>query len=120
MPKTFRFEKNEVEKALTKSGTITGAAQILQCQRSTIYNYIEKYPELENAIADAREKLLDLAETALMSNIQDKHPSSVFFYLKTMGKERGYVERVENTGKDGKDIIPVLNISVRNDDTSTN
>ena len=120
MPKTFKFTEAQVEKALTKAATVTGAAQILDCTRKTVYDYMDKYPDLKNAIHDAREQMLDVAETALMSNIKDKHPSSVFFFLKTMGKNRGYVERVENTGKDGKDIIPVLNISVRNDDTSTN
>tara|TARA_R110000823_G_scaffold312759_1_gene439689 strand:- start:3588 stop:3950 length:363 start_codon:yes stop_codon:yes gene_type:complete len=120
MTKHNKYTEEEVEKALVKAATVTGAAQILSCQRSTIYNYMEKYPALNNAISDAREQMLDVAETALMTNIKDKHPSSVFFYLKTIGKNRGYVERVENTGKDGKDIIPVLNISVRNDDTSTN
>tara|TARA_R110000787_G_scaffold165742_2_gene278817 strand:- start:38 stop:394 length:357 start_codon:yes stop_codon:yes gene_type:complete len=111
MAKTDKFKKDEIATALEKAGTVSGAAQILGCNRRTVYTYMKKYPVLEDAIHDARERLLDIAESALMSNIKDKHPSSVFFFLKTMGKNRGYVERIENTGKNGEPIVPALYIT---------
>ena len=43
---------------------------------------------------------------------------SIFFFLKTLGKNRGFVERIESTGKDGKDIIPVLKITIQDDPDS--
>ena len=76
MPKTYKFTEDQIAKALIKSATVTGAAQILGCTRKTIYDYMKKYPDLKDAIHDAREQMLDVAETALMSNIKDKHPSS--------------------------------------------
>jgi len=31
---------------------------------------------------------------------------AIEFFLSTKGKERGYVKRIEQTGKDGKDLVP--------------
>lgn len=100
-----KFKKETVAKALYKAGTILGAAQILKCDRQTVYNYLKRYPELEEAVYEAKERLCDIAEAGLASNIHSKHPASIFFFLKTFGKNRGYVERQEVTGKDGENLF---------------
>jgi hypothetical protein len=43
--------------------------------------------------------LLDLAEEKLMINIDEAKEASIFFFLKTKGKDRGYVERQEIDAK---------------------
>lgn len=99
-----KFTHEEIIIALSKAGTISGAAIILGCDRSTVATYQNKHPEIRAAVIEAKEKLLDIAESELMKNVKRGHPSSVFFTLKTLGKNRGYVERVESTGAEGGPI----------------
>lgn len=99
-----KFTPDQVREALIMAGTKSGAAKILKCDRKLITKYCQEYRELDGAIQESKNILLDVAETGLMKNVKKGHPSSIFFTLKTLGKERGYVERVESTGKDGAPI----------------
>lgn len=73
--------------------------------RSTLYLWIygdkkaeppiEPDEELVQAVLDAREDALDYVESKLFKNIKKGEKTSIIFYLKTQGKERGYVERQE-------------------------
>ena len=56
----------------------------------------------------------DTAEDALMTNVGERHPASVFFVLKTLGKQRGYVERLETTGKDGGAVESEMKVTFVN------
>ena len=49
---------------------------------------------------------LDFAENRLMQNIEQGREPSIFFYLRTIGKHRGFVERTEQTGADGTPLSP--------------
>lgn len=74
-----------------------------------------KQPEV---LADIEDESLDLAEGGmndLMKSMdEDVKFKSCQFVLKTKGKKRGYVERVENavTDSEGNNIQPVININV--------
>lgn len=61
-------------------------------------------------LLDILEENLDVAEESLQSLLRSKNENVRFraaeFYLKTKGKERGYVERAEITGKDSAELIP--------------
>jgi len=69
-------------------------------------------------IEETVELNLDTAESQLMSLIANGNLRAVIFYLKTKGKARGYVERVEATGSGGGpikiDIETVRNARQRN------
>ena len=112
-----KFTENEMAGALGKAGTITGASLMLGCTRGTVYEYIKKFPELENAIKDAREMFCDVAETALFKNLKKGQAASVHFYLRTQGKGRGYTERTELTGRDGH-AIDITNQAANNFDNA--
>lgn len=102
------FSKRRVEQAIKGSGgLIATVAKKLGCKWETANGYIKKY-ELQNLIEDERETMLDLAESKLLSNIQKGDNASIFFYLKTQGKKRGYIERSEVTGKDGSSLLPSI------------
>jgi hypothetical protein len=92
-----KYSAQEVADAITEArGLIGFAAQILGCARSTVYTYINDYVTVKQALADARENMLDLAEATLYKQIQeDQNMTAIIFYLKTQGKQRGYVERQE-------------------------
>jgi hypothetical protein len=53
------------------------------------------FPEVAEAVADAREELIDIAELRLRKAVQDGEAWAIALTLKTIGKGRGYVERHE-------------------------
>lgn len=109
-----KFTVDQMKSALVAAGTINGAARILKCERRTVVSYIDSHDELKVAIDEARAVLLDTAEDALMTNVGERHPASVFFVLKTLGKQRGYVERLETTGKDGGAVESEMKVTFVN------
>lgn len=99
-----KYTKKQVIDALIASGTKSGAATILGCARNTITSYCDEDPEIENAMNEAKEIFVDVAETKLMANVKKGNQTAINFVLGTLGKDRGYVKRVENTGKNGAPI----------------
>lgn len=80
------------------------AAKRLGCGPSSIYRRMEKSAKVKAVVDDSRGELLDTAETALKSAVIAKEGWAVCFTLKTIGKERGYVERQEITGANNNAI----------------
>ena len=118
-----------VELFKLKMGNKTEIAESLGIARKTLYEWIDKDPDLKEAIEAQEEANIDFTESKLFSRIEGyehedvhisnyqgtitetpltKHyppdPTSIIFYLKTRAKHRGYVERQEITGKDGSPI----------------
>lgn len=103
--KEERFTPEQVVAAIELTqGNVSLAARNLNTSRSTLYNYLIKYPELKQALADTRESMMDHAESALRNAAIKGEGWAVCFMLKCLGKSRGYVERQELTGKDGGPI----------------
>jgi hypothetical protein len=97
-----KLTKDGVTEALKKTNAnISLAAKSLGVNRSSLYRFIERSPDLKELITDERESLVDIAESALKSAVVGKEAWAVCFTLKTIGKGRGYVERVEQTGANG-------------------
>ncbi|OBW61089.1 MAG: hypothetical protein A9183_03015 [Dehalococcoides mccartyi] len=93
-----KFKVEEVVKAIKETtGLLALTAQKLGCDYSTIYNYSQRHPQVKAAIVEAKERNLDFAEGKLYELIRKGEPAAIFFYLKTQGKSRGYIERSEQT-----------------------
>lgn len=89
-----RYKAQDVADAITKSkGMITYAAKMLGCNRSTVHSYVNNFEVCREAVSDARAGMLDNAELQLANQIQDGNITAIIFYLKTIGKHRGYIER---------------------------
>ena len=71
------------------------AAKRLGCSHQTIYNYARRHPTIQQAIDANRGELLDHAESKLRNAIMDGESWAVQFALRTIGRNRGYVERLE-------------------------
>jgi hypothetical protein len=85
-----------IEDTLQKSmGNISVAARSLGMTRNALYQRIKRTPQLKTILDDARESLVDVAESALYSAVTKKEGWAVCFTLKTIGKSRGYIERTE-------------------------
>jgi hypothetical protein len=103
---TDRYTAQQVAAALTAAkGFVSVAAKNLQCSDETVRNYIKRYSACKQAVTDAREAMIDYAEGKLYQNIQNNDTVSILFFLKTQAKQRGYVERHEVTGADGRAIV---------------
>lgn len=104
--KTERYTTEQVIAALRQAkGMVTIAAQALKCEPRTVRNYIDRYPTVKQACDDERAQVLDIAELRLYQAIQDREPWAITFTLKTIGKDRGYVDRQEVTGANGAPLL---------------
>ena len=102
MAKTQQYTAQQVADALAQAkGFVSVAARNLGCADQTVRNYIERYTVCKQAVLDARESMIDIAEGRLYQNINAGDNTAIIFFLKTQGKQRGYIERNEVTGSDG-------------------
>jgi hypothetical protein len=117
--------KNEIEKkqqkqhikkeafleALEKSmGIVSQATKKVGIDRTTPYRWMKEDSEFEEKVNEIQNVVGDFAETKLYELVNDGVPSAVIFLCKTKFKNRGYVERQEITGMDGKNLD--INIEV--------
>jgi hypothetical protein len=82
--------------ALEKSmGVVASACETLNISRTNHYKWMKESPEYRENYEALSNKALDFAETQLMKMIGKGNTAAVIFFLKTKGKDRGYVERQE-------------------------
>lgn len=79
-----------------KGCNITSTCAALGIARKTFYEWKAKKKKLSELLEEADESILDFAESKLVEHINDGDVQSLIFFLKTKGKKRGYVEKVEN------------------------
>ena len=94
MPK--RTDAQIIDALKEARGMVAVAARKLGVSRVTIYNRRERSEAVRDAIEEARDFTTDVAELKLYESIQKGEAWAVQFYLKTLGKERGYSERHEH------------------------
>lgn len=77
------------------------AARKLGCSPTTVYTYAKRYASVQEAINEQRGHFVDTCELALNRAVLNGEGWAVCFALKTLGKDRGYVERhqLEHSGK---------------------
>ena len=82
-------------------GKVYLAAERLGCAPKTIKNHMSKNPEMKAYVEDQRTKVVDIAELKFQQAIQAGEHWAIAMALKTLGKDRGYVERteVQNSGE---------------------
>ena len=82
--------------ALERSlGIVSTACEKAGISRQTHYNWLKDDPEYKEAVRAIEERTIEFAESHLHALIKDKNPAATIFFLKTKGKNRGYVERQE-------------------------
>ena len=88
--------KKEMIEALEKSlGIVTTACKKVGIARQTHYRWLEEDPDYAAKVTELKNVALDFAESKLHSLIDDMNPTAVIFFLKTQGKQRGYIEQNE-------------------------
>lgn len=104
-----KVRKAAMLEALEKSlGIVSTAAKKVGIGRTIHYKWIKEDDEYRKAVEDLENVSLDFAESKLhelingvkmegKKGVYQRPPdtAATIFYLKTKGKERGYVERIE-------------------------
>lgn len=85
-------------------GIITSIARKVGCEWNTAKVYIEKYPTIKQAYENECETMLDMAEAELYKAVKAGKDWAIKYTLATKGKNRGFTERNELTGKDGEPL----------------
>ena len=78
-------------------GNVSATARVLECDRSTIQNYVNRYPEVKAAQEEGVEARIDLAEEKLQEAIADREAWAVQLALRGQGAKRGHAEKSETT-----------------------
>lgn len=74
-------------------GIVTSACQRVNISRTLYYNWRNTDKDFARAVDDVKDMQIDFVEGKLMKNIENGDVTSIIFYLKTIGKVRGYTDR---------------------------
>lgn len=80
--------------------------------RQTIKNWRDNDSEFRMQMEQIECVAGDFVENALLKRIKNEDTTAIIFYCKTKLKSRGYVERNEVTGANGRDINPSMQIEI--------
>lgn len=58
--------------------------------------WLREDEDFKSSMVLAQEHAIDFVESKLFKLINDENPTAIIFFLKTRGKSRGYIERVES------------------------
>lgn len=82
-------------------GNFSAIARSLSRSRTSVANYIAHETLLRDLRDETVQAIVDDIEEGYMVDALKGDTGARRFFLQTLGKERGYVVRNENTGKDG-------------------
>ena len=106
MAKGEHYSAQRVIAAIPGSGgIITTIAKRLGCNWYTVNRYIEKYPTVREAYEEEKATILDKAESNIIAAIHKGDLGVSRWYLSTIGRDRGYVERQEIAGVGNQPIV---------------
>lgn len=113
-----RNKKDIFLSALKKSlGNRTISAEKAGISRKTFNDWYRDDSEFKQKVDEIDEYQIDFVESKLMENINSNETTSIIFFLKTRGKGRGYVEKVQtelSTSKSDPVVINYVMPSVNN------
>ncbi len=99
------FHKQDVVAAVLKTGGVySEMALLLNRRRQSVKNYIHSNRDVLLFFTDIRESLLAEVERPAFEQALNGNPSMQRFMLSTLGKDRGYTKRLEQTGAGGGPI----------------
>ena len=105
MTKNDTRKKAMIEALERSLGVVTSACKSVGISRETHYRWTREDDQYKKRVLELENVALDYAETQLHKQIKGGNTSATIFYLKTKGKNRGYVERTEITGADQEPIV---------------
>lgn len=95
------YTAEQVAQAIRDANGIKAvAARRLGCARNTVSKYAREYVVCREAVETARETIVDLAEGQFVAAIGRGEPWAVSMALKTLGRDRGYGDRLDLVWKE--------------------
>lgn len=88
-------KKQALEYLLECMGILSIAADKIGVTRRTVERWMNQDKKFAEEVEQSRERALDFVESKLFQLIRNDNPAAIFFFLKTKGKQRGYIERSE-------------------------
>ena len=90
-----KVSKQRLITALRESkGAISIAAQRLGVERSTVYKYLDRWPDVRIVLDEVRDEVCDVAELKLYAMINDSthkdQLKAIMYQLDTHGRARGW------------------------------
>ncbi len=105
--------KEDIIEALEANGAfLTNTAKALGISLQGLIKRIANNPDLKAKVEEINERKLDFTESKLMKLIRQGNLGAICFHLKCKGKHRGWVERHELTGPEGKALEHKLYVGV--------
>lgn len=93
---TFEPDPQEMRAQIyALNANLAGIAHHFGVERHTVYRYLDRHPEMNEIVQDAREAMVDLAEASLFRAVLNGEAWAVMMFLRTKGRSRGYIERVD-------------------------
>jgi hypothetical protein len=78
-------------------GNVAAIARKFGVSRGTIWNRVQESTTLRAAFEDARESMVDNAESSLYNKVlKGEDTTALIFFLKTQGRRRGYGDSSTN------------------------
>lgn len=91
-----KLTKAKVIKAIPGSiGIVQVIADRCGVARQNMHEWFKKNPEVDALRIADKESLVDVAEAKLLKKVNEEEMRAIEFTLRTMGKNRGYVEKIE-------------------------
>lgn len=87
------------------AGLVSVIARKLNCAWHTAKGYIESCAETREAFLDEIEKNKDKAESIILKKLNEEDGEYAKWYLRTIGKDRGYNEKTEMEHSGGLNIV---------------
>lgn len=99
MARPTKYTNDRIIAALAETkGLVYLAARVVGCDPDTIYHRAKKSPDVAAAIRAHRGELIDRAEQKLSEAVDRGEAWAVALVLKTLGRDRGYVEKTVLAG----------------------
>jgi hypothetical protein len=111
----YRRTDEEVMEAIIQSkGIVSNAAKILGLLSAhSLRERIKKTPELLEVTLQQRELMKDSAESVIYNSIEiDKNVETAKWYMKSLGKDRGYSDSINVTGSIAVTPVDLSNLSM--------
>jgi transposase-like protein len=77
------------------NGNFSAIARSFGVSRQSVWDFVRRYPELEQLANDSRETLVDEAEDKLLAAVRKGAPWAISLVLTTRGRKRGYVKEAD-------------------------
>ena len=100
-----KLKVKEVSQKLRElRGNVSAAAAALGVTRSGLNQFLDRHG-LTDIVVECRQTMGDMAETALMRAVANGEAWAIALVVKTLCKDRGYVERTETEQSGVTEII---------------